>query len=371
MDSTMPRRCAPTVGFPRESGTERRTLLTPPLAEAFVDAGFTVVTEPSIGCGVYLTDDDYQQAGARLAAAEEVWSAPLVLRYKSPNPADLRRLRPGQHIGALFHAEGDVDLLTGLLAAKVTAWSYEFVAEDGGFPLGRPGGEIAGTQAVFAGAQALQHPDGRGTLLAGIRGVAPASVLVIGNGSVGAAAARTAAALGTEVTVLTRTEKSRQDYLPSATAGVRVLVNTRATLLACLRTADLVIGAVLISTYDTPPMIDESHLAVMRPGAVIVDVTCGYGPGYLPTAGPVQRPGDPPHAVRGILHVKIDTLPALVPVTASTAYSANAAPYLLRLAQVVLQGRHDDAVQAARIVSDGQLVHPVLRQHARFYGITP
>ncbi|MGW4967535.1 hypothetical protein ACWEPL_60875 [Nonomuraea sp. NPDC004186] len=104
----------------------------------------------------------------------------------------------------------------------------------------------------------------------------------------------------------------------------------------------------------------------MRPGAVIVDATCGYGPGYLPAAGPVQQPGDEPRLVGGILHIKVDTWPALVSATA--AYTSNAATYLVRLARVVLLGEEDPVVQAAQISRAGQLTHPVLLQHARFYG---
>ncbi len=102
---------------------------------------------------------------------------------------------------------------------------------------------------------------------------------------------------------------------------------------------------------------------------MIVDVTCGYGEGYLPTAGLVQAPGDPPRVVGGVLHVKLDTLPALVPRTASQAYTANAAPYLVRLAQVVLRGVDDPVITSACIARDGALVHPVCQQHAAFLGV--
>jgi alanine dehydrogenase len=195
--------------------------------------------------------------------------------------------------------------------------------------------------------------------------------VVIGSGNVGAAAAEAAAALGARVTVLTRCESSRAAYSGRAPAGTRVLVNTRPALLDCLAAADLVIGAILISTYDTPAMITQADLALMRAGAVIVDATCGYGPGYLPTAGPVQAPGARPREVAGVLHVKLDMLPALVPVTATSAYAANAAPYLERLARAALQGAPDPAIEAARIASGGRLVHPVALQHARLYGIQP
>jgi alanine dehydrogenase len=208
-------------------------------------------------------------------------------------------------------------------------------------------------------------------LLAAVDGAAKANVVVIGCGNVGAAAAETAAALGANVTVLTSSEPSRADYVRRAPGAVQVLVNTRETLLKCLAEADLVIGAILVSTYDTPAMISETDLAVMRPGAVIVDATCGYGPGYLPTAGPVQAAGDPPREVAKILHVKIDVFPALVPLTATAAYVANAAPYLVRLAETALLGATDSAIEAARIACAGHLVHPVLIQHARIYGIRP
>ena len=360
-----------TIGFPRESGAERRTILTPALARQLTSAGFTVIAERGIGTGVFTGDNEYAVAGACLASQDAVWSAPLVLRYKSPDPQDLRRLQPGQHVGALFHAEGDPDLVTALRESGATAWSYEFVAEDGRFPLGRPGGRIAGVQAVLAGAAALQAPGGRGVLLGMADGAEPASIVIIGTGNVGTAAAEAAAALGARVTVLARCESSCAAYSRRASAGTRVLVNTREVLLDCLAAADLVIGAILVSTYDTPAMITEEDLGLMRTGAVIVDATCGYGPGYLPTAGPAQAPGAPPREVAGILHVKLDTLPALVPVTATSAYVANAAPYLERLARTALQGIPDPAIEAARIASGGHLVHPVTVQHARIYGLQP
>jgi len=129
-----------TVGFPRESGTDRRTILTPALVQALTGAGFDVLAEPGIGRGIFLDDDAYKQAGVRLAEPDEVWAAPLILRYKSPDPADLARLRPGQHIGALFHAEGDPQLLTALTTSRANAWSYGFLSEDGCFPSAGPAG---------------------------------------------------------------------------------------------------------------------------------------------------------------------------------------------------------------------------------------
>jgi alanine dehydrogenase len=358
------------IGFPRESTPgDRRTLLTPGVAGQLRQAGFDVVTEPGIGSGVFGDDADLAAQGVRFAEPDTVWAAPLILRYKNTDPADLGRLRPGQTIGALFHAEGDPALLAALASSRASAYSYEFVTEDGRFPLAAPGGEIAGVQAVLHGAHALQTGAGRGVLLAHVTGATAAQVAVIGCGNVGAAAARTAAALGAEVTVLVRSADSASRYRASTPAGVRIALNTRDVRRTVLAQADLVIGAILISTFDTPPMITEADLHGMRTGAVIVDATAGYGPGYLPTAGPVQRPGDPPLVVHGVLHLKLDALPALVPVTTTQAYTANAAPYLVRLAHVALRGAVDPAIEAARIAQDGHLTHPVCRHHAQFYGM--
>ncbi|KAA2252722.1 hypothetical protein F0L68_34620 [Solihabitans fulvus] len=356
------------IGFPRESTPgDRRTLLTPTVVRLLNEAGFTVLAEPGLALGIGCPDELLAAEGVQFASAEEVWSAPLVLRYKCTDPEDMGRLSPDQSIGGLFHAEGDPGMLAALTVSRATVYSYEFLTEDGQFPLAVAGSQIAGVQAVHLGVQALQLPAGRGVLLGAVTSAEPAEVVVIGCGNVGSAAADTAAALGASVTVLARTEPAAASYRSRTPHGVQVVVNTPSTLARLLTEADLVIGAILISTFDTPPMITEADLATMKPGAVIVDATCGYGPGYLPTAGPTQSPGAPPHVVGGVLHVKVDTLPALVPRTASSAYTAAAAPYLLRLAQHVLHGTEDLAIASACIAHAGELVHLVCRQHAAFY----
>jgi alanine dehydrogenase len=358
------------IGFPCESTPDdRRTLLTPTVARALAEAGFTVIAEQAIAAGIGCSDAALQREGVRFAGRSSVWSAPLMLRYKCTDPDDLALLTPRQAIGALFHAEGDPRLLIALIAAGVTAYSYEFLTENGRFPLGIPGGQIAGIQSVLLGAQALQSPAGRGVLLGGVPGAEPARVVVIGSGNVGAAAARAAAALGASVTVLVRSEASAESYAPCAPYGVHVEVNTPELLASLLAHADLVIGAILVSTFDTPPMITEADLAGMKAGAVIVDATCGYGEGHLPTAGPVQALGDPPRIVDGVLHVKVDTLPALVPLTASQAYTANAARYLVRLAHVALHDVDDPVITSACIARDGALVNLICQQHAAFFGV--
>ncbi|WP_306370172.1 NAD(P)-dependent oxidoreductase [Nocardiopsis sp. CC223A] len=357
-----------TIGFPRETGPgERRTLLTPHLARTLTDAGYRVLAEPGLGAGIDRPDRDLEAVGVKFTDQAQVWAAPLVLRYKPGPHQDLRRLAPGQSIGAIFHAEGDPRMLTALTATGVSAYSYEFWHEHDRFPLAAAGGRIAGALAVHEGARALRHPRGRGILLDHTPGAPPTRVLVIGNGNVGHAAAVTATALGAHVTILTRTPGTADAYAGRTPAGAVVAANTPDRLAAELAKADLVIGALLISTHTTPAMIDLPHLATMRPGAVIVDATCGYGPGYLPTAGPVQDPGDDPLIVEGVLHVKLDALPRLVPHTASHAYAHAAAPYLLRLAGHALDGAPDQGAHSALIAQGGMLAHPVVREHADLY----
>jgi alanine dehydrogenase len=254
--------------------------------------------------------------------------------------------------------------MDALVTSGARFFAFEFIEDDEGrFPTGAPGGEIAGVQAVFQAAGALQSPRGRGVLLARVAGACPAHVVIIGSGHAGSAAARTAAALGARVTVLT-TQRSLDTYRQSAPAGVAVWPNTPETLRNLLPSADVLIGTLLISTVDTPAMVTEHELDLMPAGAVLVDVTCGYGSGYLPTAGPVQAPGDPPRLVRGIQHIKLDALPELVPRTASAAYARHMSPYLIRLARHTLHRVGDAGIQRALVAARGRLIHPVCRTHA-------
>ena len=154
-----------SVGFPAESGSERRTILTPAVAWALTGAGFSVIAERGIGSGVFIGDDVYDAAGSRLRKPTRCGRRRLSCATNSRSAADLGRLDRYQRVAALFHAEGDPDLLAGLKASRSTAWSYEFVTHDGHFPLGRPGDGFSGAQAVLAGARALQAPPGRGVLL--------------------------------------------------------------------------------------------------------------------------------------------------------------------------------------------------------------
>jgi alanine dehydrogenase len=278
------------IGCPVEEGETRQTILTTDVATILLASGFRVLAAAGIGDGIGVTNEVYQSLGIEITDDTAAWEARLVLRYRCP-AASLRNLRPHQGIAALFHAEGDPAALAALAASGAVAWAYELIEDDRCFPLGRTNGEIAGIQAVLMAAHHLQTvAGGPGVLLAAVPGAIRPQVVVIGNGNVGAASARTAAALGAAVTVLAHSRRSAERYTVTAPTGVQVVVNDRAALLQSLMTADVVIGTILVSTFDTPPMITETDLRLMKPGAVIVDATCGYGPGFLP---PRDRSSNP------------------------------------------------------------------------------
>jgi alanine dehydrogenase len=345
---------------------ERRVILLPREVGDVVEAGFEVLVERGAGAGIGVGDDAYARAGATIASRERVWGgSDVVVKYKAPTEAELPLLRRGLHLGGLFHAEGDLALTQALCDSGVTAYSYEFFrSADGGFPLAHPGGEVAGKLAVLHGAYYLQtHLGGRGVLLADVADVEPPRVLVIGHGKVGGAAVRAAEALGAQVTVLGRDRAHLRRFRGTVSSRVRCRLNSAEVLREEAVRADLVIGAILISTYDTEPMLTRDIVEAMRPGTVLVDATAGYGPGYLPTFTRETTLDEPVFERCGVVHCKIDVLPSAVPITTATAMSATIAPYLLALARSVYDGEPDPPSQAGKIVEDGRITHPEVERH--------
>lgn len=348
---------------------EHRVILTPREVARFCDAGFALFVEQGAGLGVGYDDADYIEAGAEVVSREEAWDSSLVLKYKPPLPEEWRFLRPDMHLGAIFHAEGDPKLVEVLLQSGVTAYSYEFFqTEAGDFPLAAPGGEIAGRMAVMYGAYHLQrHLGGSGVLLMGATGARKAKVVIIGYGNVGRASSELAHMMGADVVILIRSQEGLARVGQSADGKVRIEICSRENLRRELIDTDLLIGAILISTYDTSPIVDDELVQLMPKGSMIVDVTCGYGSGYLPS---FDRPTDFNHPVyekHGVLHCKIDRLPAAVPVTTTEAYATNAFPHLLQLAEAVRGGRSAPIAMAGKIVSQGEIVHLVIQGHMHYY----
>lgn len=350
------------IGLVRETRPdEARALLLPGEVAQLREASLEVLVEHGFGERAGVADERYRAAGAQLVSREQAWGAgALVAKYKAPTPGEYRFLRPDMTLAAFLHAEGDPGLAAALCEAGTTAYSYElFTGGDGGFPISVVNSEISGKLAVLYGAYHLQsHLGGSGVLLADVAGVTPARVVVIGHGNAGGAAARTALALGAEVVVLgTDTERLRR-FQGTVPSSVRCRLSSPEVVAHEVSQADLVIGAILISTHGTPPVVPASVVAQMRPGSVIVDVTCGYGPGYLPTFDRCTTQSGPMFERHGVLHCKLDGMPAAVPRTATAAFSPHVAPYLVRLARDVYDGVPDPVSRAGLVAHGGRLVHP-------------
>jgi alanine dehydrogenase len=356
-----------SVAIVRETRVgERRVILKPAQVRLFHESGFQIFVERGAGSGLGIADSEYQQAGAEIVPTDLAWTtSPIVLKYKAPLPPEFQYFGPGLHIASYLHAEGNPRMTLELCRARVTAYSFElFRTPDGIFPLSVASSEIAGKMAVLYGAYHLQtHLGGAGVLLAGVIGLRPAKVVVIGYGNVGGAAIRLAAAMGAEVVAIGRSRERLRRFAATVPASVRFRVGTPKVLEQELSDADLVIGAILISTYDTAPIVTEELVARMKRGAVLVDVTCGYGSGYMPTADQFTTHTEPTVVRHGVMHVKIKTLPESVPVTTNEAVSSLIAPYLLNLAHAVYGEAVDPVSEAGKVTEGGQIVHPEVRRH--------
>jgi alanine dehydrogenase len=323
------------IGCPKEvKPQEFRVGMTPGAVREAVAHGHAVIVEAGAGAGAGFPDADYVAAGARIAdTAEEVFAeAELIVKVKEPQPAERARLRAGQVLFTYLHLAPDPEQTRDLLASGVTAIAYETVTDDrGGLPLLAPMSEVAGRLAPQVGAWTLQKANGgRGVLLGGVPGVLPAKVAVIGGGVVGTHAARVAAGMGAEVTVLDRS-LPRLRYLDDAFGReFRTAFASREATAAAVAEADLVIGAVLIPGAAAPKLVTRAQLSTMKPGAAIVDVAIDQG-GCFETSRPTTHQ-DPIYAVDGILHYCVANMPGAVPRTSTQALGNATLPFLLALA---------------------------------------
>jgi alanine dehydrogenase len=347
---------------------EKRVIILPDQVREFTDAGFTVLVERSAGSNTGARDAEYELAGATIVDTETAWrDSDFVLKYKAPGEAEYQYLRRGLHLGAFFHAEGNLPLTRELLNSGTTAYAYEFFrTPEGVFPLAVPDSEISGKLAVLYAAYHLQsHLGGRGLLLADIPGAPRPRVVVIGYGNAGAAAARTALGLGVDVVVL-GTNRERLRRFQAAMPEVRCVLNTPDVVEREVLEADLVVGAILVSTYDTPEMIGEELVRRMKPGSMIVDVTVGYGSGYLPSFDRQTTHVEPVYERFGVLHCKIDAMPGSVPLTASRAVSPLITPYLIELGEAIYGGAPAPTAAAGLITKDGEVAHYEVERHLAF-----
>ena len=323
------------VGCPKEiKPQEFRVGITPTLAQDLIARGHEVTIEAGAGLGAGYSDADYQKAGAVLVdTAEAVFaSSEMIVKVKEPQAVERQMLREGQLLFTYLHLAPDADQTHDLLASGCTAIAYETVTDAlGGLPLLAPMSEVAGRLAPQMGAWTLQKANGgRGVLLGGVPGVAPGRVLVIGGGVVGTHAARIAAGMGAEVTVLDRS-LPRLRYLDDNFSHLFCTGYSSPAMTAELASdADMIIGAVLIPGASAPKLITKDQLKTLKPGAALVDVAIDQG-GCFETSNATTH-DDPVYEVDGIMHYCVANMPGAVARTATQALTNATSPFVIALA---------------------------------------
>jgi alanine dehydrogenase len=334
-----------TIGVPKEvKDHETRVGLVPSGVTQLREAGHRVLVETHAGEGSTIADDEYAEAGAVIvSSAAEVWAkSDLVVKVKEPQPGEYGLLRPGLTLFTYLHLAPLPELTDQLLRSGVNGIAYETIEErDGSLPLLTPMSEVAGRLAVQVGAQYLERPNGgRGILLAGVPGVAPANVTILGGGVVGTNAAKVAMGMGAHVTIIDR-NLNRLRELDDIFNGMAVTLASNAwTISESLKLADLVIGGILIPGASAPKIVKREMIRNMKRGSVVVDVAIDQG-GCFETSRPTTHT-DPVYFVDNVLHYCVSNMPAAVPHTSTFGLTNATFPYLLELANKGVEGACHD-----------------------------
>ncbi len=323
------------IGVPREvKADEYRVALTPSGARELADHGHTVLLEAGAGAAVGLEDGAYVEQGAQIVAdaAAVFEQAQLIVKVKEPQPQEVAMLRPRHTLFAYLHLAAAPQLARSLMASGATCIAFETVTDARGrLPLLAPMSEIAGRLAAQAAAFMLERPHGgRGVLLGGAPGVAPATVIVIGAGVVGTHAAKIAAGLGAEVWIYDRSIDRLRELEGQLGGRCQTRFATTLHIEAGLSAADVVIGAVLVPGARAPRVVTRTELSLMRPGALLVDVSIDQG-GCFETSRPTTH-SDPVFEVDGVRHYCVANMPSAAPLTATHALKNATLPYVLALA---------------------------------------
>ncbi|HEV7785303.1 MAG TPA: alanine dehydrogenase [Thermoanaerobaculia bacterium] len=323
------------IGIPKEiKDHEYRVGMTPASVHALVRAGHDVAVQQGAGLGSGIADQEYEQAGARLApdAATLYGEAEMVVKVKEPVEPEYDLLQRGQNLFTYLHLAPLPKLTDVLLEREVTGIAYETITDSQGrLPLLTPMSEVAGRMAVIVGASYMQRiHGGRGTLLSGVPGVPAGDVVILGGGIVGLNSAKIAHGMGASVTIL-ETNLDRMRYLDDVFLGaVTTLASNHHNLSASLRRADMLIGAVLIPGRSAPKLVTRDMLSLMKEGAVLVDVAVDQG-GCFETTHPTTH-SDPVYLVDGKVHYCVANMPGAVPRTSTFALNNATLPYALDLA---------------------------------------
>ena len=358
------------IGLPKETKDhENRVGMTPSTVKALTRRGHRVLVQSGAGVGSFLSDAEYQSAGAMIVPhAEDAWAAQMVVKVKEPTAAEYSYLHRDMILFTYLHLASDKPLTIALLEHGVTGIAYETVQTEGGqLPLLTPMSEVAGRMATQIGATYLQKTyGGRGVLMGGVPGVASANVAILGAGIVGTNAARVAVGSGAQVTVLD-INHDRLKYLDDIYHGqLQTRISDEYNIEEVVYNADLVIGAVLIPGGRAPWLITAGMLPNMRKGSVIVDVAVDQG-GCVETTRPTTH-SNPTYELDGVVHYCVANMPSAVPRTSTFALNAQTAFYTLRLADEGLDAvRNSLALQYGLNTHRGLTTYPAV---AKEFGLS-
>jgi len=322
------------IGIPREiKNNENRVAMTPAGVHELTRRGHCVLIEAGAGTGSRISDEEYAEAGAELVTVDEAWAADMVMKVKEPIESEYPRLRADQILFTYLHLAASRPCTDALLAAGTTAIAYETVQlADRSLPLLSPMSEVAGRLSAQVGAYHLSSAaGGRGILLGGVAGAPPAKVVVIGGGVAGEHAAANAVGMEADVTVLDVSLPRLRAIQARFDGRVKTLASTAYEIAAQLRTADLVIGSVLIPGERAPKLVTDEMVAGMKPGSLLVDIAIDQG-GCFEGSRPTTH-DDPTYAVHNSVYYCVANMPGAVPETSTRALTNATLPYAIAIAE--------------------------------------
>jgi alanine dehydrogenase len=345
------------IGIPKEiKNNENRVAITPAGTQELVKRGHTVYVQNTAGVGSGFTDEQYAHAGAKmLKDPSEIFSiAEMIIKVKEPIEQEYKLIKKNQLVFTYFHFASYEPLTKAMIESGAVCLAYETVERiDGSLPLLIPMSEVAGRMSIQEGAKYLEKPlKGRGILLGGVPGVKPAKVLILGGGVVGTNAAKIAAGMGAEVTImdvnLTRL-RYLDDVMPK---NVHTMVSNEYSIRELIKDHDLIIGGVLIPGAKAPKLITRDMLKMMRPGTVLVDVAVDQG-GCIETCTPTTHE-NPTFIIDDVVHYCVANMPGAVPYTSTLALTNATLPYAVRLAN---QGWKQACTESTELRNGLNVVH--------------
>ncbi|WP_298788646.1 alanine dehydrogenase [uncultured Marinococcus sp.] len=355
------------IGIPREiKNNEKRVAIIPSMVEELVSNGNEVFVETKAGEQSGFNDIEFESAGAEIIKdTKKVWDCEMVMKVKEPLPEEYQYFRENLILFTYLHLAAEPSLTDELQKNKVTAIAYETLAlKDGSLPLLTPMSEIAGRMSVQIGARFLEGTfDGKGVLLGGIPGVAPATVTIIGGGVVGVNAAKIAIGLGAHVKILDVSAKRLREIDDQFSGRVETLMSNPQNLSNAVASADLLIGAVLIAGAKAPQIVKESMVKAMKANSVIVDVAVDQG-GCIETIDKITTHENPVYLKHEVVHYAVANIPGSVSRTATLALTNATAIYANSLATLGIEKaliKHPE-LQSAINIHDGNIIHPAIAE---------